>query len=132
MAILSNIITPTNVLTATNTQTVILIILCALILVGCGGGSDPEPSTISVQLPANTVLPAPFVLGPGGTQPSTALVGPIVTFVAGPVVGPVAVVTNPIVSTLPNPAEPNWCTNGVVVGPCVDRCPANQPVVGPC
>lgn len=107
----------------------LITILCAMILVGCGGGSEPEPATMSVQLPANTVLPAPYVLSP---QSSTTVVGPVVTFVTSPVVGPVAVVTTPIVSTRPNPPEPNWCTNGVVVGPCVERCPINQTVVGPC
>jgi hypothetical protein len=108
-----------------------LIALSALVLAGCGGGSEPEaqPQTMSVRLSANTKLPEPFVIG--GSAPEVA-VGPTVSFVAGPVVGPVAIVTTPVISTAPNTPEPNWCTDGFVIGPCVPRCQANQFSIGPC
>ena len=140
-----------------------LIISLAFVLTGCGGGSEPEPAKMLVQLSADTELPSPFVIGPtpaqpslvgvgpgdfvpfvigptntqvvvGPTpvQPSLVVVGPTVSFVAGPVVGPVAVVTTPVVSTRPNTPEPNWCTDGFVIGPCVQRCQPNQVVIGPC
>jgi hypothetical protein len=103
----------------------IALFLCVL-LVGCGAGSNtPDIKTMSVQLSPDTVLPNPFVIGPGNTQavPGT----PVVTFVTGPVSGPVAVIT----STPILPA-PNWCTDGFVIGPCTLRCLPGQFVVGPC
>jgi hypothetical protein len=128
-----------------------LIISLAFVLTGCGGGSEPEPAKMLVQLSADTELPSPFVIGPTPAQPSLVgvgpgnlapfvigptntqvVVGPTVSFVAGPVVGPVAVVTTPVVSTQPNTPEPNWCTDGFVIGPCVQRCQPNQVVIGPC
>jgi hypothetical protein len=139
-----------------------LIISLAFVLAGCGGGSEPEPAKMPVQLSADTELPAPFiiaptpaqpslvevgpgnapfVIGPIGTQvvvgptpvqPPLVVVGPTVSFVTGPVVGPVAVVTTPIISTTPNTPEPNWCTDGFVIGPCVPRCQPNQFTIGPC
>jgi hypothetical protein len=122
---------------------IIATILCTLTLtlVGCGGGSEPEPATMIVQLSADTELPAPFMIGPSDiqvvvgptpVQPPSVVVGPTVSFVTGPVVGPVAIVTTPVISTQPNTPEPNWCTDGFVIGPCVPRCQPNQFTVGPC
>lgn len=118
-----------------------LIALSALVLAGCGGGSEPQPAKMIVQLSPDTQLPSPFVIGPTDTQvvvgptpvqSSSVVVGPTVRFVTGPVIGPVAIVTTPVISTQPNTPEPNWCTDGFVIGPCVPRCQANQFVVGPC
>ena len=55
---------------------IIATILCtmALTLVGCGGGSEPEPSTMIVQLPADTELPSPFVIGPANGQHTSVAV----------------------------------------------------------
>ena len=107
------------------------LLLC-LVLSGCGVGSDTTPTdrTMSVRLDVKTVLPSPFVVGPSGTAPTPA--GPVVTFVTGPVIGPVAVVSPPIVVVGPTPPTINWCTDGFVIGPCVQRCEPNQFVTGPC
>ena len=132
-------------------------LLMCLALSGCGVGTDPVPEvkTMAVRLDANTVLPSPFVVGPGGNQPAVNFVVgpggnqtmpvpftvgpqpqvPTVTFVAGPVAGPVAVVTPPIISSNSFIPTPNWCTDGFVVGPCTPlpaRCEPNQFTVGPC
>jgi hypothetical protein len=119
-------------------------LLMCLALSGCGVGTESPPvaKTMSVRLDANTVLPSPFVVGPGGNQtiPVPFTVGPqpqvpTVTFVAGPVAGPVAVVTPPIISSNSFIPTPNWCTDGFVVGPCTPlpaRCEPNQFTVGPC
>lgn len=108
------------------------LILC-LAMSGCGGGSDPAPQdkTMSVRLSLGTVPPSPFVLGPSGTQatPSSA---PEVTFVSGPVVGPIAVVNPTIVAVNSTTPPINWCTDGFVIGPCVQRCEPSQFVTGPC
>ena len=112
------------------------LIFC-LALSGCGVGSDPAPQdrTMSVRLDANTVLPSPFVLGPSGTQ-ATPASAPVVTFVTGPVVGPIAVVNQPIVVANPTTPSINWCTDGFVIGPCVPvnicRPDASGFVAGPC
>jgi hypothetical protein len=112
------------------------LFLC-LALSGCGVGSDPAPQDkpMVVSLDPSTVLPSPFVVGPSGTQPVPAS-APVVTFVTGPVVGPVAVVNPPIIVV--NPTTPpviNWCTDGFIVGPCVPlpkRCQPGEFTVGPC
>jgi hypothetical protein len=106
------------------------LLLC-LALCGCGVGSDSTPTakTMAVRLDANTVLPNPFVLGPSGTQ-ATPASAPVVTFVSGPVSGPVAVVNPTIVAV--NQTTPNWCTDGFVIGPCIPRCEPNQFTTGPC
>jgi len=108
------------------------LLLC-LALCGCGVGSDSAPvdKPMAVRLDANTVLPNPFVLGPSGTQ-ATPASAPVVTFVTGPVTGPVAVVNPPIVTTTPIVPTPNWCTDGFVIGPCVLRCQPNEFTTGPC
>ena len=110
------------------------LILC-LAVTGCGVGSDPEPKTMSVRLDAGTVLPSPFVVGPSGTAPTPA--GPVVTFVIGPVTGPIAIVSPPIITTTPNTYPINWCTDGFIVGPCIPLPKTCQPdssgfVTGPC
>jgi hypothetical protein len=107
-------------------------LLVCLALSGCGVGSAPEVKTMSVRLDANTVLPSPFVLGPSGTQ-ATPASAPVVTFVSGPVSGPVAVTNPPIVTMLiPTPI----CTDGFVIGPCVPKnaCHPDSSgfVAGPC
>ena len=104
------------------------------VLSGCGVGSDPvvsEAKTMSVRLSFDAVPPSPFVLGPSGTQATPAST-PVVTFVTGPVVGPTAIVTPPIVVVGPTLSTVNWCTDGFVIGPCVQRCEPNQFVTGPC
>jgi hypothetical protein len=129
------------------------LILC-LAVAGCGVGSDPAPQDkpMVVSLEPGTVLPSPFVVGPSGTQPVPFVVGPsgtmpvpftvgpqpqvpVVTFVTGPVVGPVAVVNPPIIVVNPTTPPINWCTDGFVVGPCVPlpkRCQPGEFTVGPC
>jgi len=110
------------------------LFLCVL-LAGCGVGSDPVPTakTMAVRLDANTVLPNPFVLGPSGTQ-ATPASAPVVTFVSGPVAGPVAVTNPPSVTMLiPTPI----CTDGFVIGPCVPPVTTCKPdaagfIIGPC
>lgn len=110
---------------------VALVLFAALS--GCGVGSDPAPEVKSmvVRLSANTILPEPFVFGPSGTQ-ATPASAPIVTFVTGPVIGPTAIVTPSIVVVGLTPPTVNWCTDGFVIGPCVQRCEPNQFVTGPC
>jgi len=109
--------------------------LVCLALSGCGVGSDtaPQDKTMSVRLSYDAVPPSPFVLGPSGTQATPAT--PIVTFVTGPVVGPTAITTPPIVVVGPTPPI-NWCTDGFVIGPCVplNTCKADTAgfVAGPC
>jgi len=117
------------------------LFLC-LALSGCGVGSDPAPQDrpMVVSLDPSTVLPSPFVVGPSGTMPVPFTVGPqpqvpVVTFVTGPVVGPVAVVNPPIIVVGPTPPVINWCTDGFIVGPCVPlpaRCQPGEFTVGPC
>jgi hypothetical protein len=104
-------------------------LLMCLALSGCGVGTVPEVKTMAVRLDANTVLPNPFVLGPSGTQ-ATPASAPVVTFVSGPVAGPVAVVNPTIVAV--NQTTPSWCTDGFVIGPCIPRCEPNQFTTGPC
>lgn len=108
------------------------LLLC-LALCGCGVGSDSTPTakTMAVRLSADTPPPSPFVLGPSGTQ-ATPVSAPVVTFVTGPVIGPIAVVNPPIVSSTPIVPTPNWCTDGFVIGPCTLRCEPNQFTTGPC
>jgi hypothetical protein len=112
------------------------MLLC-LALSGCGVGLDPAPQdkTMSVRLSVDAVPPSPFVLGPSGTQP-VPVSAPVVTFVTGPVVGPVAVVNPPLVVVGPTPPVINWCTDGFVIGPCVPvntcRPDAAGFVAGPC
>jgi len=116
--------------------------LVCLALSGCGVGSDPAPQDkpMVVSLDPGTVLPSPFVVGPSGTMPVPFTVGPqpqvpVVTFVTGPVSGPVAVVNPPIVVVNPTTPPINWCTDGFVVGPCVPlpkRCQPGEFTVGPC
>jgi hypothetical protein len=110
--------------------------LMCLALSGCGVGSDtaPQDKTMSVRLSFDAVPPSPFVLGPSGTQATSA---PVVTFVTGPVVGPVAVVNPPIVVVNPTTPPINWCTDGFVIGPCVPPVTTCKPdaagfVAGPC
>lgn len=107
------------------------LLLC-FALSGCGVGSAPEIKTMAVRLDANTVLPSPFVLGPSGTQ-ATPASAPVVTFVTGPVVGPIAVV-NPSITTVLIPIP--LCTDGFVIGPCVptNACTRDSSgfVAGPC
>jgi len=105
------------------------LILC-LAIAGCGVGSDPTPQTMAVRLDVGTVLPNPFVMGPSGTAATPA--APVVTFVSTPVVGPVAIINPPILSSTPIIPTPNWCTDGFVVGPCTLRCTPGEFVVGPC
>jgi hypothetical protein len=121
-------------------------ILMCLALSGCGVGSDPAPQDkpMVVPLDPTTVLPSPFVIGPSGTAPPIFVTGPagnqtstppVVTFVTGPVTGPVAVVNPPIVVVNPTTPPINWCTDGFVVGPCVPlpkRCQPGEFTVGPC
>jgi hypothetical protein len=112
------------------------MLLC-LAFSGCGVGSDPAPQdrTMSVRLSFDAVPPSPFVLGPSGTQavPASA---PVVTFVSGPVDGPVAVVDPKIVAINRTTPSINWCTDGFVIGPCVPvntcRPDAAGFVAGPC
>ena len=128
--------------------------LVCLVLSGCGVGSDPQDKPMVVSLEPGTVLPSPFVVGPIGTQPTPFVVGPggdqqmpvpftvgpspqvpTVTFVTGPVVGPTAIITPPIVVVGPTPPVINWCTDGFIVGPCVPlpaRCQPGEFTVGPC
>lgn len=109
--------------------------LVCLALSGCGVGSDPQDKPMVVSLEPGTVLPSPFVIGPSGTQPVPAS-APVVTFVSGPVVGPTAIITPPIVVVGPTPPVINWCTDGFIVGPCVpvNTCRPDSAgfVIGPC
>jgi hypothetical protein len=106
-----------------------------LALSGCGVGSDPQDKPMVVSLEPGTVLPSPFVVGPSGTQPVPAS-APVVTFVSGPVAGPTAIITPPIVVVGPTPSVINWCTDGFIVGPCVpvNTCRPDSAgfVIGPC
>jgi hypothetical protein len=110
--------------------------LVCLALSGCGVGSDPAPQdkTMSVRLSFDAVPPSPFVLGPSGTQATPTT--PVVTFVTGPVAGPIAVVNPPILAVNPTTPPINWCTDGFVIGPCVplNTCKTDTAgfVVGPC
>jgi hypothetical protein len=110
------------------------MLLC-LALSGCGVGSDPQDKPMVVSLEPGTVLPSPFVVGPSGTQPVPAS-APVVTFVSGPVAGPTAIITPPIVVVGPTPPVINWCTDGFIVGPCVpvNTCRPDSAgfVIGPC
>jgi len=118
------------------------LILC-LAIAGCGGGGGSAPESMAVRLADGTVLPSPFALGAPDTAPVNFVVGPdgphpaTVNFVVGPVVGPIAIVTPPIIVTVPVVYPINYCTNGFVVGPCTPLPKTCQPdasgfVIGPC
>jgi len=100
------------------------VLLVCLSLSGCGVGSDPATpvmppvKSMAVKLNFDAVPPSPFVFGPSGTQPTPAS-APTVTFVSGPVDGPIAVVNPTIIAVNPTTPFVNWCTDGFVIGPCV-------------
>ena len=122
----------------------ILSVLSLAVLTACGGNNGPELPKI-VKLSEPITLPAPFVIGPGGTVgvPTIPVVGPgpmaQLPFVIGPVTGrEVTIVPSVVVgpSVGPQPTI-NYCTDGFVVGPCTPLPATCKPdasgfVVGPC
>jgi hypothetical protein len=130
-----------------------LTLLSILALTACGGGTTepPKPQVVKLSPEAIAQLPlgfttgpntdgspsGPFVVGPSGTVPIPTI--PPVTFVTGPVVGPIITISPPIVIGPSRITQPtiNYCKDGFIVGPCTPlpttcRPDASGFVAGPC